>query len=321
MANNWNLSFSEINYNMNKINPNSNINNSRLLVNGQSYQNYDVNNNQDFDDINDEDISSINDENEESSTSNSILKDLFINEIKLQKIEKEKIIVNSSVRCLIKENSEKEITLFNSCQNIPLIKFETDHLLFSDRKNINKKIYVEELLDIILKKKLFIENNSNNINKIIEAYICQKHKINFFKFCDECKVNICQICKNEEHKNHKISFENDKLDMRQLENTIIHYFKIYNKNKKIFKKHKEIYIIEILYLSIINRLIKERYKMIRRNYFNYNIYENLMCAFEYLKNKREKIKEIKEQKKLQKKIAKKKEKEDKEFKEEKIEKE
>ena len=51
----------------------------------------------------------------------------------------------------IKENDQKEITLFHSCQNIPLIKLCSFHLLLSDRNNFFLK-YLDESIFFIINK-------------------------------------------------------------------------------------------------------------------------------------------------------------------------
>ena len=213
---------------------------------------------------------------EDSYIDVSGFEELYINDIK-------NISRNLYVRCIIKENDQKEITLFNSCQNIPLIKLCPLHLLFSDRNNFSKKIILKELVNIILKKELFIENNSNNYNIINDAYICQKHnKKKFFQFCKECQVNICEDCLNEEHKNHlriimdNIFIDNIKGILEQLQKiviSIIRYKKRELKNKK--NKFDEKIKIKILYCSIINGFIKEAKIMIENMNFNYNIFQNL----------------------------------------------
>ena len=185
MENNENISFTSLEYNINNnnINQNSIINDSNDITNitpfwcnGQGNQEENEEN-EENNYLNDEENEEIKDTPNVSSIDSvytdesyilfSDYEELFINDIN-------NIIIKSYVRCIIKENNEKEITLFHSCQNIPLIKLCSFHLLLSDRNNFSKKIFLKELFNIILKKELFIENNPNNYNIINDAYICQR---------------------------------------------------------------------------------------------------------------------------------------------------
>ena len=66
-------------------------------------------------------------------------------------------------------------------------------ITLSDCKNNHKRENISLAEYEEIKKK--------NIKKIF--HICQAHNLNYEKYCDDCKKNICQKCE-EEHKEHNL---------------------------------------------------------------------------------------------------------------------
>jgi len=121
---------------------------------------------------------------------------------------------------------------------------------------LNCKIFLCKYCSLWHIKKYNKIHNIENIDSIF--LICKKHNNNYFGFCNYCKVNICDCCK--EHQNHTIvSFQryqkliNIKEKIKKIfeyEKRIIREFydeENYNSNNKEIEKLKEINI-EILNL-------------------------------------------------------------------------
>ena len=121
---------------------------------------------------------------------------------------------------------------------------------------------------------------------------CQLHHKGYDLFCDSCKVNICQECKNE-HKNHFIksyadiipnknkieSIKNQiKMNNQKFEN-IIKEIEDYKKDFDI-RYEKIINFINFLKKSLIDKLLKE----FNYSFIDYYNYENLNYCINYLNN-------------------------------------
>ena len=92
--------------------------------------------------------------------------------------------------------SEKEIKSQILCPECsePCRIFINDYkITLSDCKNNHKRENISLAEYEEIKKK--------NIKKIF--HICQAHNLNYEKYCDDCKKNICQKCE-EEHKEHNL---------------------------------------------------------------------------------------------------------------------
>jgi len=98
-------------------------------------------------------------------------------------INKETLLGKTYFRFIPEKENKNMCQIFNSCHYIPLIKLEKDKILFHDGKENGQNLNLKELTDLIIINKLFIKNDENNNNDIInEGYICKFHKQNYCKF-------------------------------------------------------------------------------------------------------------------------------------------
>ena len=106
------------------------------------------------------------------------------------------------------------------------------------------------------------------INYDNKNYICNKHNEILFKYCKNCKIDLCFQCIFE-HKNHElISYENELIDIKELRKKMNNLNMIINK----FKLNLE---------EIINKL-----KKLKDNLdIYYNINNNLLNNYEINKNR------------------------------------
>jgi len=96
--------------------------------------------------------------------------------------------------------------------------------------------------------------------KILYDYYCNKHNMNYFKYCSLCKKDICVQCEKDLHKGHQfINYENILPDLNEI-NIMHELLKEYEKNYHLFidiinnwKKEFEIILNE--YKVKMNNLI------------------------------------------------------------------
>ena len=225
----------------------------------------------------------------------------------LSKLKNEQIFKDTVIRCIF---MKKDNSFFQSCDEIPFIKKDNNHLIFFDEKNRGKCLDIFELLSLIFSDKLFLKIRPENKNIIDNAYICKNHNKNYFSYCKECQKNICEICikNNNEHFNHKIFVEKyENFFLRKviaiaesnISKKFFHFiknvyeqfktdYKNYNKNYKFYRsdqfkkkiynlfKYFECNFILYIYCYIIKRLVCEQIFMNKNKIFNYYIYKNIL---------------------------------------------
>ena len=213
---------------------------------------------------------------------------------------------------------ENDKSLFSSCDEIPFINKEMNTIEFSEEKGNGKSLDIIEILEYILNNKIFLKKCANkNIRN--NAYICKEHKNNYYSYCIDCKVNICEKCRNNKHYNHKIFDFNiknknffeflDKILYIKISHIKAHIIKSqkekfnnYIKNDNMIQENNEliskIFILYIdlkwnfilfIYLNIIKRIICEQILMNKTNLFNYYIYKNILDFYEKYLLKKKKI--------------------------------
>ena len=196
---------------------------------------------------------------------------------------------------------EKMDEIFKSCNYIPLIRIEGDQILFHDGKENGYYFNLNQLIDLINNNQIFIE--SDKVDIINNAYICKNHKKNYFKFCLDCKLHICEDeeCLND-HEDHKLIGKNEnigsiiKIVQRRANNAIKSI------NNKYIKKNFLKENIKKIHCLIKKKIIKEKIKMDKENKFNYYIEKNIIDSFDMNKNEKEIIIEISEKNKNKTKI-------------------
>ena len=98
--------------------------------------------------------------------------------------------------------------------------------------------------------------------KILYDYYCNKHNMNYFKYCSICKKDICVQCEKDLHKGHQfINYENIMPDLNEI-NIMREILKEYEKNYHLF-------------INIINNCKKEFEIMLNE----YKIRMNSMIDF------------------------------------------
>jgi len=214
------------------------------------------------------------------------IKKIDLNKIDIYIGELFDLVRKAYFRYIKRDENNKINNIFNTCQYIPLIKFEENKILFHDGNGNGKYFDLKEIIKFY--NQLFIRedeiNNNKELNEVFnEGYFCKIHKENYFKFCNKCKVNICKCCKIN-HKDHEIigSDENIKKIMILSQNGInnimkMNYYRI-KKKKALFLNSKRFIII--IYCILIKKIIRE--KLLLKNKFNYNIEQNIMNSYKFL---------------------------------------
>ena len=188
------------------------------------------------------------------------------NENILIKINEYKI---SLVKC--KNNHEINNILLNEIENvekIDLSKIICGVCMKIMSKTFNNEFYRCNFCKINLcplckskhNNKNNINNNNNNNHNIInyndKNYICEMHNMNFIKYCEYCKLDICMLC-FEEHKNKNHS--------------IINFEDIISNEEYIIKEKKKLEE----YINNLNNNINDKIKKLNKVKDNLNIYYNL----------------------------------------------
>ena len=153
---------------------------------------------------------------------------------------------------------------------------------------LNCKLFLCKYCNLWHIKKFNKIHKIENIDSIF--IICKKHGNNYFGFCNKCKVNICDCCK--EHENHTIiPFQRYQklINIKEKSKKIFEYEnkifpELYNEdnnnstNKEINKKTKEInlellnllkYFIYIYNFNIKNLNFQILYNIDMNSYFNH----------------------------------------------------
>ena len=134
-----------------------------------------------------------------------------------------------------------------------------------------------------------IKHNHNIIEYDKINYICNKHNLNYIRYCKECNKNICMKCEKE-HNNHERIYYGDILPNE--DNGIKELKEYINKLRKeindIIYKLNDILINMEIYYNMSNNIINNN--IINNNNINYEILININ---EYIKYNNIIIKDIK----------------------------
>ena len=134
-----------------------------------------------------------------------------------------------------------------------------------------------------------IKHNHNIIEYDKINYICNKHNLNYIRYCKECNKNICMKCEKE-HNNHERIYYGDILPNE--DNGIKELKEYINKLRKeindIIYKLNNILINMEIYYNMSNNIINNN--IINNNNINYEILININ---EYIKYNNIIIKDIK----------------------------
>ena len=109
-------------------------------------------------------------------------------------------------------------------------KYENDDLLINCEciKEKKKRTYLVEL---------FLNNKFTTVPKLI----CTTHNSSFTNWCEDCKINICDLCLGN-HKNHKLtklsSLLIDQNDINILDKIVVKFGEKLQQKKKIVEEKK-----------------------------------------------------------------------------------
>ena len=191
------------------------------------------------------------------------------------------------------ENNEKDKNDDNKSKNENDIKYEDldvdNEYYISCPECKNGSLHVEQMKYDIDKNDFKVEyfcacNLSNNkkeekyFNSLITVNeptnLCLEHpeyKLSFF--CEDCKMVICETCKQENHKEHQV-INNDILPKEEIDNLI----KIAEENKEQFKGFD-------IFNKLLNKYNKEKKDDIKENGNGINMKNNIEIEDETLSDK------------------------------------
>ena len=194
----------------------------------------------------------------------------------------EKILDNSEISNLLKilnksnneklfEKQENKIYRCKKCSLIPMLEnFYQGDKLFISYKCENKHYDYEEFNEFYKRNKIGFKITHSS------DFTCQKHNKNFVFYCDNCHLNLCQICL-ENHKFHKylnLNYLND----NEIELYIKNISKAEENLKDFLIKCKKILDeLDIYFLNIheiYNHFSEINYKQINYTKDLLKIYEN-----------------------------------------------
>ena len=175
---------------------------------------------------------------------------------------------------------------YENTQNIDLSKIICDNCKKKSRLDIyNNEFYKCNKCNMNLCPlfKSIHDNNHIIINYNNKNYICNKHNEILFKYCKDCKKDMCLFCVKE-HKNHKIiSYEDKMIDIEEIKKKMEKLGDIMNTFKKnikdIINKFNNILNNMDIYYKINNEIIN-RYEKNR----NYNLLININNVNESIDN-------------------------------------
>ena len=184
----------------------------------------------------------INEEDKRRNIMNILVNENIKTIIKENKIESKEIICPKCYENILIKLNEYKINLFNcknnhEINNILLNEYENNidisKIICNNCKIKNKNnTYKHEFYRCnICKINICPLCKSNHNHKVInydnKNYICEKHNMNYNKYCKDCKSNICMVC-FKEHKNNSIIYyeelilneEDNKEEMNKLKKYI-----------------------------------------------------------------------------------------------------
>ena len=108
---------------------------------------------------------------------------------------------------------------FNNTQNIDISQIKCDKCKNKSKfDTFNHEFYIcyDCNMNLCPLCKSIHDNTHSIINYDNKNYICNKHNEIYIKYCEDCKKDICLSCINE-HKNHRgISYEDKKIDIKNI---------------------------------------------------------------------------------------------------------
>jgi len=160
---------------------------------------------------------------------------------------------------------------FNKTQVIDISKIKCDKCKSKNKsETFNNEFYVcyECKMNLCPLCKSVHDKTHSIINYDNKNYVCNKHNETLFKYCEDCKIDMCLSCVNE-HKGHNIQSYEDKLvDIKYFKSLLNYLDKFINK----FKKNLEEAILK--FKSIIENLD-----------IYYNLYNDMLNKYEKNKNR------------------------------------
>ena len=182
---------------------------------------------------------------------------------------------------------------FNKTQTIDISKIKCDKCKSKNKsETFNNEFYVcyECKMNLCPLCKSVHDKTHSIINYDNKNYVCNKHNETLFKYCEDCKIDMCLSCVDE-HKDHNIqSYEDNLVDIKSIKillNDLNSYINKLKKNlEEIFLKFKSITENFDIYYNICNDMVNKYEKNKNRNYNlllnSKNIRYSVQEAIEYL---------------------------------------
>ena len=176
---------------------------------------------------------------------------------------------------------------FNKTQVIDISKIKCDKCKSKNKsETFNNEFYVcyECKMNLCPLCKSVHDKTHSIINYDNKNYVCNKHNETLFKYCEDCKIDMCLSCVDE-HKGHNIKSYEDKLVnlkhskffLNYLDNSINKFKK--NLEEAIFK-FKSIKENLDIYYNLYNDMLNKYEKNKNRNYnFLFNS-DKICCSLE-----------------------------------------
>ena len=162
---------------------------------------------------------------------------------------------------------------FNKTQTIDISKIKCDKCKSKNKsETFNNEFYVcyECKMNLCPLCKSVHDKTHSIINYDNKNYVCNKHNETLFKYCEDCKIDMCLSCVDE-HKGHNIQSYEDKLvDIKNFKYLLNYLDKSINK----FKKNLEEAILKFksmienldIYYNLYNDMLNKYEKNKNRNY-------------------------------------------------------
>ena len=162
---------------------------------------------------------------------------------------------------------------FNKTQTIDLSKIKCDKCKSKNKsETFNNEFYVcyECKMNLCPLCKSVHDKTHSIINYDNKNYVCNKHNETLFKYCEDCKIDMCLSCVDE-HKGHNIQSYEDKLeDIKYFKYSLNYLDRDINKFKKNLEeailKFKSIIENLDIYYNLFNDMLNKYEKNKNRNY-------------------------------------------------------
>ena len=175
---------------------------------------------------------------------------------------------------------------FNKTQVIDISKIKCDKCKSKNKsETFNNEFYVcyECKMNLCPLCKSVHDKTHSIINYDNKNYVCNKHNETLFKYCEDCKIDMCLSCVDE-HKGHNIqSYEDNLVNLKHPKSILNYLDNSINKFKKNLEeaifKFKSIKENLDIYYNLFNDMLNKYEKNKNRNY-NFLFNSRKICLSE-----------------------------------------